>query len=264
MSETAVRFSSAQVSRRLSLLSSNDLGEDQRRSCMDMALRYAAEFSPDEGVLFETRGQAESPSRDYYQVKVGKNKVALVRWRISNALHHANAASPDEESYTFEEFVSETKFHEKIIKVFGQETLDHVERIVLGEWDFLPRLSGACLQKIGLMLDLKDLISLGLTCKKLNDLCSADQIWEILYTRHSQQAPSADDVKVVKKMGWKKVFFINNKELVESALKRRQRTSASQRPRDEQSGVKHKSDPKAKPGASHKVPKGSTAVQRYY
>ena len=250
MSQLGMRVSTAQVSKRLSMVASAGLGQDQRRSCMDMALRYAAVFSPDEGVLFETRDQAASPSRDYYQVKVGKNKVALVRWRISNALSNANAA-PDEESYTFEEFIHEAKFHEKIVKVFGQDTLDHVERIVLGEWDFLPRLPAACLQRISLMLGLKDLISLSLTCKKLMKLCSADQLWEILYKRHSKQATTVDDVKVVKKIGWKRIFFINNKDLMDSVMKGgRQKTSASQRSKDQKSGSKQKSDPKTKSGTS--------------
>ena len=264
MSLSAMRFSTAQVSRRLSRLSSVRLGEAERKSCMDTALRYAAVFSPDEGVLFETRDQAASPSRDYYQVKVGKNKVALVRWRISNALSHANAA-PDEESYTFEEFVHETKFHEKIIKVFGQDTLDHVERIVLGEWDFLPRLPPACLQKISLMLDLKDLVALSLTCRKLMELCSTDKLWETLYHRHSQQAPTADDIKVVKKIGWKKVFFINNKELIDAVMKgRHPQTPTSYRSKDQKSSTRHKPDHKAKSGTSSATRKSSTTLKRYY
>ena len=246
------------------MLSSTRLGEAERKSCMDTALRYASVFSPDEGVLFETRDQAASPSRDYYQVKVGKNKVALVRWRISNALSHANAA-PDEESYTFEEFIHETKFHEKIIKVFGQDTLDHVECIVLGEWDFLPRLPPACLQKVSLMLDLKDLIALSLTCKKLMELCSTDKLWEILYNRHSQQAPTTDDLKVVKKIGWKKVFFINNKEFVDSVMKGKQQTpSTSYRTKDQKPSAGHRPDHKTKSGASSATRKSSTTIKRYY
>ena len=263
-SMSTMRFSTAQVSRRLSMLSSTGLGEEQRKSAMDTALRYAAVFSPDQGVLFETRDQAASPSRDYYQVKVGKNKVALVRWCISNALSHANAA-PDEESYTFEEFVHETKFHEKIIKVFGQDTLDHVERIVLGEWDFLPRLPPACLQKISLMLDLKDLIALSLTCKKLLELCSTDKLWEKLYLRHSQQAPTADDVKVVKKIGWKKVFFINNKDYVNAVMKgTHKETVTSQRSNEQKPSARHKPEHKSKPGSSSTARKSSTTVKRYY
>lgn len=203
------------VSRKLSR--SVNLSQEVRRFSVDNALRYAEIFDNEQGIIFQATSEAVPPSRDFYQVKVICGRVILTRWYISHAMAHPKS-QPEDKSVSYEYFLESESFHDEILSIFGREILDKLESYVLGEWDLLQRVPDKALRGICLFLDLKSLVSLCLTSKKMNQLCGCDEIWKIIYMRYSYEYPTEKDLTIIKNIGWKKHFFITNHATVYDAL----------------------------------------------
>lgn len=106
--------------------------------------------------LYTAAGQAPSPSKDFFELIVAKDRVVWRSWRIRHKNH--TMLLPAEESLSYEEFQNEVHIHRDILKIFGEDVLQVSMGYVSKEW--LARLPLATLQNIISRLEIKDLVSL--------------------------------------------------------------------------------------------------------
>ena len=106
--------------------------------------------------LYTAAGQAPSPSKDFFELIVAKDRVIWRSWRIRHT--HHTMVLPAEECLTYEEFQNEVHIHRDIVKNFGDDVLQVSMGYVSREW--LGRLPLAIMQNIISRLEIKDLVSL--------------------------------------------------------------------------------------------------------
>uniref|UniRef100_A0A8C5RE22 F-box protein 36 n=1 Tax=Laticauda laticaudata TaxID=8630 RepID=A0A8C5RE22_LATLA len=109
--------------------------------------------------LFETRGQAPSPSKDFYQIIVTRKEVIFRWWKISLRSEYREAR-PGELKESHEDFLDNPSLQIQIAIVFGASTLEHIFNLCRGNFDFLVRLPDTLLLYIMSYLDLEDIARL--------------------------------------------------------------------------------------------------------
>ena len=106
--------------------------------------------------VYTASGQAPSPSKDFFELIVAKDRVVWRSWRIKYKNHRM--ILPAEECITYEEFQNDGNIHRDIVRNLGDDVLQISMGHVSKEW--LARLPLAVLQNILSQLDIKDLVSL--------------------------------------------------------------------------------------------------------
>ena len=105
-------------------------------------------------------------------------------------------------------------------RIFGEDVLRHIKRILTGSHDELSCLPKALMINICTFLDLQSISQLSRVNHHLSEVCNSDDLWEKLYAIH-QGVPSEDIVALAKESGWKTVFFMSKLQLQKELSRRR-------------------------------------------
>ncbi|XP_028586990.1 F-box only protein 36 [Podarcis muralis] len=175
--------------------------------------------------LFEARGQAPAPSKDFYQLLVTKTEVIFRWWKIS-LRSEFREARPGELRETHEDFLDDPSLQIQIAIVFGGDTLDHIFNMCRGNYDFLVRLPDPLLLYIMSYLDLEDIARLSQVSHRFETLCNSDKLWEMIVQNLSGKITS-EMRSLAHEVGWKQFFFTNKIQLQLQLRRRRQMKTES-------------------------------------
>nr|XP_034989863.1 F-box only protein 36 [Zootoca vivipara] len=175
--------------------------------------------------LFEARGQAPAPSKDFYQLLVTKKEVIFRWWKIS-LRSEFREARPGELKESHEDFLDNPSLQIQIAIVFGGDTLDHIFNMCRGNFDFLARLPDPLLLYIISYLDLEDIARLSQVSHRFETLCNSDKLWEMIVGNLSGRI-TPEMRSLAQEVGWKQFFFTNKIQLQLQLRRRRQMISDS-------------------------------------
>ncbi|KAG8135989.1 hypothetical protein E2320_008979 [Naja naja] len=173
--------------------------------------------------LFETRGQAPSPSKDFYQIIVTRKEVIFRWWKISLRSEYREAR-PGERKESHEDFLDDPSLQIQIAIVFGASTLEHIFNLCRGNFDFLVRLPDTLLLYIMSYLDLEDIARLSQVSHRFETLCNSDKLWEVI-VQDLLGTITPEMKSLAQEIGWKQFFFTNKLQL-QLQLRRRKKKSA--------------------------------------
>ena len=103
--------------------------------------------------MYTITGQAPSPSKDFFELIVAKDRVIWRAWRIKYKNH--KKITPTEERLTYDEFENDGKIHREVASSLGEDVLHTALGYTSKEW--LARLPRGLLVKIFQMLEVNDL-----------------------------------------------------------------------------------------------------------
>uniref|UniRef100_A0A8D0DSA1 F-box protein 36 n=1 Tax=Salvator merianae TaxID=96440 RepID=A0A8D0DSA1_SALMN len=162
-------------------------------------------------ILFEARGQAPPPSKDFYQLVVTRKEVIFRWWKIS-LRSEFREARPGELKESHEDFLDDPSLQIQIAIVFGGETLEHTFNMCRGNFDFLVRLPDPLLLYIISYLDLEDIARLSQVSRRLEMLCNSEKLWEM--TVENLTGKITPEMRTMAQdVGWKQFFFTNKVQL---------------------------------------------------
>jgi len=160
-------------------------------------------------VIYERRGQAPSPSKDYHQLVVTEELIIFRTWRISLRKEQIGM-SPLQNKQTHEDFEYDNLVSSAIRTVFGEDTLLYVQGLVFGDW--LVRMKNPILIQILSYLELEDVFRLSRVSRHLRTIFNSNPLWRSIYEMHCFSIP-AEIQRLGDEMGWKKMFFTNKLQL---------------------------------------------------
>ncbi|XP_042313415.1 F-box only protein 36 isoform X2 [Sceloporus undulatus] len=168
--------------------------------------------------LFEARGQAPAPSKDFYQLIVSRKEVIFRWWKISLRSEYREAR-PGELRESHEDFLDDPSLQIQIAIIFGAETLDHTFNMCRGKFDFLVRLPDPLLLRIMSYLELEDIARLSQVSRRFEMLCNSDKLWEMIVQNLAGKI-TPEMRSLAQEAGWKQ-FFSNNKIQLQLQFRRR-------------------------------------------
>ncbi|KAK1167866.1 F-box only protein 36-like [Acipenser oxyrinchus oxyrinchus] len=136
-----------------------------------------------EDKLYEFSQQAPSPCKDFYQLLVTKKEVVWRVWKVSNP-YKRERAQPGEERKSHNDFLVDDHLQGHIKTVFGSEMLAYVMNLCQQRIDYLVRLPKSLATHILSFLEWEDIKSMSKTCKRFQQLCSSDGLWECAERSH--------------------------------------------------------------------------------
>ncbi|XP_003218331.2 F-box only protein 36 [Anolis carolinensis] len=175
--------------------------------------------------LFEARGQAPAPSKDFYQLIVTKKEVIFRWWKISLRSEYREAR-PGELRESHEDFLDDPSLQIQIAIIFGADTLDHTFNMCRGKFDYLVRLPDQLLLRIISYLELEDIASLSQVSHRFATICNSDKLWEMIVQNVSGKI-TREMRSLAQEVGWKQFFFTNKIQLQLQLRRRRERGSDS-------------------------------------
>uniref|UniRef100_A0A8D0H5G1 F-box protein 36 n=1 Tax=Sphenodon punctatus TaxID=8508 RepID=A0A8D0H5G1_SPHPU len=174
-----------------------------------------------EETLYEMRGQAPAPSKDFYQLIVTQKDVILRWWKIS-LRSEFREAKPGELKESHEDFLDDTSLQIQIAIVFGANILEHTFNLCHGNFDFLERLPDPLLLCIISFLELEDIARLSQVSHRFKTLCNSDKLWESIVESLCDTITS-EMKSLAQEVGWKQFFFTNKLQLQKQLRRRRQK-----------------------------------------
>ncbi|XP_041127499.1 F-box only protein 36-like [Polyodon spathula] len=130
-----------------------------------------------EDKLYEISRQAASPCKDFYQLLVTKKEVIWRVWKVSNP-YKRERAQPGEERKSHNDFLADDYFKGHIKRVFGSEMLEYIMNLCQQHIDYLVRLPKSLTTHILSFLEWEDIKNMSKTCKRFQQLCASDELWE--------------------------------------------------------------------------------------
>ena len=102
--------------------------------------------------VFTASGQAPSPSKDFFELIVAKDRVIWRAWRIKYKNHRM--IMPSEECVSYDEFQDDNRIQTEIFRNLGDDVLQVSLGYVSREW--IARLPSSVLRNIAAHLSIKD------------------------------------------------------------------------------------------------------------
>ncbi|XP_009274430.1 PREDICTED: F-box only protein 36-like [Aptenodytes forsteri] len=127
--------------------------------------------------LHELHCQSPPPSKDFHRFTVTSAEVIWSTWRISFQPSHEKVF-PKEVKKLHAEFLLDRQLQKRVRNVFGNNTLEYAVNLCQRHYDFLVRMPENIIIHILSFLDADDLQQLSKTCKKFQQLCSSEEVWE--------------------------------------------------------------------------------------
>ncbi|XP_066589539.1 F-box only protein 36-like [Prorops nasuta] len=129
---------------------------------------------------------APSPSRDYYGLKVLKDKVILYRWKVSRApfkppLTYNIKFSDFKNNKTIQDEIS---FAFEFSQIIGKSYLEYVKCIANGDENNLLTLPTSLIEKIAKYLQPSDIVNLSKLSPIAKELFDKKSIWESFKPHH--------------------------------------------------------------------------------
>ncbi|KAH1185526.1 hypothetical protein KIL84_018275 [Mauremys mutica] len=110
---------------------------------------------------------------------------------------------------------------EQVQNIFGYKMLEYTLNLCQGCYDFLTRMPDNLIMHILSFLNADDIRQLSKTCKKFQQLCSSEELWErirLLQDKHTH------DLKIMRFPVYKKLMYFNQKPSHQKQMQRRQTT----------------------------------------
>ncbi|KAM6389278.1 F-box only protein 36 isoform 1-T1 [Pluvialis apricaria] len=174
--------------------------------------------------VFETRGQAPAPSKDFCQLLVTRREVIFRWWKIS-LRNELRESRPGEIKESQKDFLDDSSLHIQIAIVFGAKVLEHVLNLCRGNYDFLERLPVPLLLHIISFLELEDIARLSQVSRRFEMICNSNALWEIIVESLCDTI-TPEMKELAQEMGWKQFFFTNRLQLQLQLQRRRQKQDA--------------------------------------
>ncbi|XP_062438842.1 F-box only protein 36 [Rhea pennata] len=171
--------------------------------------------------LFETRGQAPAPSKDFCQLLVTRRQVIFRWWKIS-LRNEFREGKPGEIKESHEDFLDDSSLHIQIAIVFGANVLEHVLNLCRGNYDFLERLPVPLLLYIISFLELEDIARLSQVSHRFKMICNSNTLWESI-VENLCDTITPEMRELAQELGWKQFFFTNRLQLQLQLRRRRQK-----------------------------------------
>ncbi|XP_043989018.1 F-box only protein 36b [Gambusia affinis] len=176
--------------------------------------------------LFETSGRGPPPIKDYYHFFVTKSEIIWRWWKISPRMVDRQT-KPGEVKESLSDFLEDTDLQREVRVVFGEHVLEFTKALCEGHYNYLDRLSDPLLLRIINFLELEDVLQLGWTSRKFQQLCGTEEFWEQAM-RRSSCSISDEVASLAKEMGWRTIFFTNKLQLQRLLSRRRRGTEGQQ------------------------------------
>ncbi|KAM6259691.1 F-box only protein 36 isoform 2-T2 [Spheniscus humboldti] len=154
--------------------------------------------------VFETRGQAPAPSKDFCQLLVTRREVIFRWWKIS-LRNEFRESRPGEIKESQEDFLDDSSLH--------------------SNYDFLERLPVPLLLYIISFLELEDIARLSQVSRRLEMISNSNALWENI-VENLCDTITPEMKELAQEMGWKQFFFTNRLQLQLQLRRRRQRQDA--------------------------------------
>ncbi|XP_065060049.1 F-box only protein 36-like [Rhopilema esculentum] len=113
--------------------------------------------------VFTASGQAPSPSKDFFELIIAKDRVIWRAWRIKYKNHRM--IMPSEECISYDEFQDDNRIQTEIFRNLGDDVLQVSLGYVSREW--IARLPSSVLRNIAAYLSIKDITVLSQACSTL-------------------------------------------------------------------------------------------------
>ncbi|XP_076656111.1 uncharacterized protein LOC143360844 [Halictus rubicundus] len=152
----------------------------------------------DEIQYLEKYSVAPSPSRDYYGLKVIRNKVILYIWKISHGPHK----TPLVRTSNFVDFERDKYLQEEIQRAFGKYLLRHVKNIAAKPSQTLLTLPKNVVARLVDYLTVNDVVNLTALSHVAKEIFDENFVWEILCKRHTSLTSRDDKLST----NWKQLF----------------------------------------------------------
>nr|XP_033323088.1 uncharacterized protein LOC117218647 [Megalopta genalis] len=141
---------------------------------------------------------APSPSRDYYGLRVIRDKVILYIWKISHGPHK----SPLVRTSSFVDFEYDKQLQEEIQRVFGKYLSRHVRNIASRKSATLLALPKTVIAKLVDHLTVHDIANLTTLSHVAKEIFDENFVWEILCKRYTLLTKKNDRSST----DWKQLF----------------------------------------------------------
>lgn len=118
---------------------------------------------------------------------------------------------------THEDFTHEYELHDKILKVFGQDILEHCFLTIPTDRDLFTTISDDLVIKLASQyLDMKSILMLSQTCIHFKKLCNSDALWKQVYMSNKCKPRYSDIYKnsIEQVGGWKEWSFLTEPERI--------------------------------------------------
>ncbi|KZC10642.1 PREDICTED: uncharacterized protein LOC107188722 [Dufourea novaeangliae] len=143
---------------------------------------------------------APSPSRDYYGLKVLRDKVILYVWKISHGPHK----TPLVRTSSFADFDQDKHLQDEIRRAFGIHLLKHVRNITSGRKKTLLTLPRSLIGKLVNYLNVKDVANLTSLSHVSKEIFDDNFVWETLYKKYRSFTSRTDQLSG--NCTWKQLF----------------------------------------------------------
>lgn len=152
--------------------------------------------------VFTATGQAPSPSKDFFELVVAKDRIIWRVWRIKYKNHRM--IMPSEDCLTYEDYQYDGRVQSEINKNLGDDVLQISLGYASKQW--LARVPMGVLLRIVTHLTIKDLTNLSQVCSVLRIRCLDSDLWKHCF---SQAFGAWDELRErrAKRVGWRKVFI---------------------------------------------------------
>ncbi|XP_052660131.1 F-box only protein 36 isoform X1 [Harpia harpyja] len=199
--------------------------------------------------VFETRGQAPAPSKDFCQLLVARREVVrplslllsvlgnlgsnsafvlpkvIFRWWKISLRNEFHESRPGEIKESQEDFLDDSSLHIQIAIVFDARVLEHVLNLCRGNYDFLEWLPVPLLLYIISFLELEDIARLSQVSHSFEMICNSNALCKNI-VENLCDTITPEMKELAQEMGWKQFFFTNRLQLQLQLQRRRQKQDA--------------------------------------
>ncbi|XP_073183531.1 F-box only protein 36-like isoform X2 [Lepidochelys kempii] len=157
--------------------------------------------------LQEIHSQAPSPSKDFHHFTITKPEVI---WRSSRISFQPNQEKifPKEVRKPHSDILLNEQLHKQMQNIFGNKMLEYTLNLCQGCYDFLARMPDNLILHILSFLNTDDIRQLSKTCKKFQQLCSREELWERV---RRLQDKHTNELKIMRVPVYKKLTYFNQK-----------------------------------------------------
>nr|XP_010297604.1 PREDICTED: LOW QUALITY PROTEIN: F-box only protein 36-like [Balearica regulorum gibbericeps] len=117
------------------------------------------------------------PSKVFHRFTITSAEVIWSTWRISFQPSQEKVF-PKEVKKLHKEFLLDQQLQRQARNVFGNNMLEYIVNLCQSLYDFLVQMRENIIIHILSFLDADDLQRLSKTCKKFQQLCSSEELWE--------------------------------------------------------------------------------------
>ncbi|CAM2096503.1 unnamed protein product [Caretta caretta] len=173
--------------------------------------------------LQEIHSQAPSPSKDFHHFTITKPEVIWRSWRISFQPNQEKIFPKERQpiqelctsyvpTFSATPGLTEWAYHsidtEQVQNIFGNKMLEYTLNLCQGCYDFLARMPDNLILHILSFLNTDDIRQLSKTCKKFQQLCSREELWERV---RRLQDKHTNELKIMRVPVYKKLTYFNQK-----------------------------------------------------